>query len=349
VTEREAEGAYFDAVVAEASARAGEVAGPLDTVYFGGGTPSFADPANLGRVVEALRGVVGIAPGAEVTAEVNPDDLDGSRLEALVRAGVNRISVGVQSLRDEELVPIERRHDAASALRALARAVGAGLSVSADLMIGIPGQSRESLLESLAGVLGAGVGHVSAYMLEIEKAPRLVALKEQSPERFATDEELAARWEALDDACAAAGLSRYETSNWARPGEESRHNLKYWRREPVLAFGVSAVSFDGATRRTNSGSIPAYLSAIGARGRAVVAEETLEPAVGLREAVLLGLRITEGVESAAFEEAVATLGPEDRARLQDAFDAGLLARDRGRVRLTRSGVLLSNEVFAVLL
>ena len=349
VTGRETEGAYFDALVAEARARAGEVEGPVDTVYFGGGTPSFADPANLGRVLAALREAVGIAPGAEVTAEANPDDLDAERLEALVGIGVNRLSVGVQSLRDEELAPLERRHDAASALAALRRAARLGARLSADLMIGIPGQTRPSLIEALSGLLAAGVGHVSAYLLEIEKAPRLVAMRERAPALFADDEEMAARWEAVDDACAAAGLPRYETSNWARPGEESRHNLKYWRREPVLALGVSAVSFDGTTRRTNSGSIPAYLASVAARGSAVVAEETLERDAAIRETALLGLRTSAGVGEKAFEGAVATLGTDDRARLEDAFAAGLLVRGEGRVRLTREGVLLSNEVFAFLL
>ena len=349
VTERETEGAYFDALVAEVRARAGEVEGPLETVYFGGGPPSFAEPALLGRVVGALRDTLGLVPGAEVTAEANPDDLVEERIRALEAIGVNRLSVGVQSLRDEELVPLERRHDAAAALAALRRASGAGLRLSADLMIGIPGQTRESLLDGLSGILRAGAGHVSAYLLEIEKAPRLVAMKASRPALFADDEEMAVRWEAVDDACAAAGLLRYETSNWARPGEESRHNLKYWRREPVLALGASAVSFDGTRRRTNSGSIPAYVAGIAARGSAVVAEEALEPAAALREGVMLGLRTVDGVGEGAFDAAVATLGRDDRARIEDAFEAGLLVRGEGRVRLTRNGILLSNEVFALLL
>lgn len=349
VTGRETEGAYFDAVEREAAARRGEVEGPFDTVYFGGGTPSFAEPANLGRVLEALRGGFGVAPGAEVTAEANPDDLDERRLAALADLGVNRLSLGVQSLRDAELVPLERRHDAAGALAALRRAAGLGLRVSADLMIGIPGQTRESLRGSLARVLEAGVGHVSVYLLEIEKARRLVALQRDAPALFAADEEAATRWEEVDDACAAAGLPRYESSNWARPGEESRHNLKYWRREPVLALGVSAASFDGARRRTNSGSIPAYLEAVRKTGTAFAGEETLPAGPALREGVLLGLRLASGVPEDAFAGARATLSADDAARLDDAFEAGLLARRDGRVRLTRSGVLLSNEVFQLLL
>lgn len=349
VTGRETEGAYFDAMEREVDSRRGEVEGPLDAVYFGGGTPSFADPANLRRVLEVLRGGFGVAPGAEVTAEANPDDLDERRLAALVEVGVNRFSLGVQSLRDAELVALERRHDAAGALAALRRVAGLGLRVSADLMIGIPGQTRESLRRSLAQVLEAGVGHVSVYLLEIEKAPRLVALQREAPALFAGDEEAAARWEEVDDACAAAGLARYETSNWARPGEESRHNLKYWRREPVLALGVSAASFDGTRRRTNSGSIPAYLEAVRKTGTAFAGEETLPAGAALREGVLLGLRLAAGVPEADFSAARATLSAADAARLDDAFEASLLARGDGRVRLTRSGVLLSNEVFQLLL
>jgi oxygen-independent coproporphyrinogen-3 oxidase len=215
-------------------------------------------------------------------------------------------------------------------------------------MIGIPGQSEESLRRSVDTVLAAGVGHVSVYLLEIEKAPRLVAMRETSPGLFAGDEEMVDRWEMVDDLCTAGGLRRYETSNWARAGDESRHNLKYWRREPVVALGVSAASFDGATRRTNSGSIPAYLLAVAAAGTAFVAEEALPAEDALREVVLLGLRLAAGVPETAFEAAVATLPASDRARLDDAFAAGLLAGDGGRVRLTRSGVLLSNEVFSAL-
>ncbi|HRY45026.1 MAG TPA: radical SAM family heme chaperone HemW [Thermoanaerobaculia bacterium] len=349
VTGRETEREYFDAVVAEIGARAGEVPGPLETVYLGGGTPSFADPGSLARVLGALERTWGLVADAEVTAEANPDDLVPERLDALVRLGVNRLSVGVQSLRDAELAPLERRHDAASARDAVRLALNRGLRVSADLMIGIPGQTRESLLEGLSELLSSGVGHVSVYLLEIEKAPRLVALRDSAPSLFAADDEMAERWERVDDACRAAGLPRYETSNWARPGEESRHNLKYWRREPVVAFGVSAASFDGLVRRTNGGSIPAYVAAVRATGTAFVAEERLPSEAALREEVLLGLRTVVGVAAGRFTEAVDTLPPADRARLSDAAAAGLLETESGRVRLTRAGVLLSNEVFALLL
>lgn len=349
VTGREGEGAYFEAVAVEVVARAGEVAGPFDTVYFGGGTPSYAEPASLARVHAALGGTFGVASGAEVTAEANPDDLDDARLGALAAVGVDRLSVGVQSLRDEELRLLERRHDAAAAVSALRRARSLGLRLSADLMIGIPGQGRASLRESLLGILEAGVGHVSAYLLETEKAPRLVAMRRESPGLFASDEEVAEWWEEVDETCRAAGLPRYETSNWARAGEESRHNLKYWRREPVLGFGVAAASFDGSVRRTNAGSIAAWERAVRETGRAFVSEQRLGDEEALREEVLLRLRTAEGIGEETFLRARGTLGREDRERLEDSFAAGLLSRDGGRVRLTRRGVLLSNEVFALFL
>ncbi|HVO49539.1 MAG TPA: radical SAM protein, partial [Thermoanaerobaculia bacterium] len=164
---------------------------PFDTVYFGGGTPSYVDAPRLGRLLFTLEEIFGISSNSEITAEANPDDLDAAKLSGLQSIGVNRLSVGVQSLTDAELVPLERRHDAASARKAVRAAVDAFGNVSADLMIGIPGQTRDSLRSSLEGLLEAGVSHLSVYLLEIEKAPRLVALKRDRPGLFADDDEMA--------------------------------------------------------------------------------------------------------------------------------------------------------------
>jgi oxygen-independent coproporphyrinogen-3 oxidase len=220
--------------------------------------------------------------------------------------------------------------------------------VSADLMIGIPGQTRASLARSVGGLLAAGVSHVSAYLLELEKAPKLVALAKERPELFPDDEEAAARWEDVDERLECAGLARYETSNWAYPGHESRHNLKYWLCHPTLGFGVSAHSWDGAARRAASGSTTEYRRRVEEGGTAFVSEERLDAPRRLRERVLLGLRLSRGVSVADLDQAAATLSAEDRARLADAEAAGLLSRALGRIRLTRRGVLLSNEVFSLL-
>jgi oxygen-independent coproporphyrinogen-3 oxidase len=331
----------------------------LDTVYFGGGTPSYVDGRHLRRLLGTLEEVFGLSSDIEVTAEANPDDLDGETLRALHDNGVSRLSLGVQSLRDAELVALERRHDAATARRAVREAVSAFGNVSADLMIGIPGQTRETLRASLDGLLEAGVSHLSAYLLEIEKAPKLVALKSDRPDLFADDDEMADRWLELDERLEASGLPRYEISNWARPGFESRHNLKYWTLAPVLGFGVAAHTFDGRRRSANTGSLAEYLRRTRA-GEPTTAtiEENAGDSDSLRtkERLMLGLRLAGGVSSSSFEEIRASLPAAEAVRIRDAFDAGLLetvgeAGERGasRVRLTRRGVLLSNEVFSLFL
>ncbi len=336
----------------EAAAAGGSAAiRAFDSVYFGGGTPSYVDAPRLGRLLGTLKEIFGLSSDVEITAEANPDDLDAAKMSGLQGIGVNRLSVGVQSLVDAELVPLERRHDAAQALRAVRAAVGAFGSVSADLMIGIPGQTRESLRASLDGLLEAGVSHLSVYLLEIEKAPRLVALKRAQPEAFADDDEMADRWLEVDERLEKARLPRYELSNWAKPGFESRHNLKYWTLVPVLGFGVAAHSFDGRRRYANTGMLAEYLKRTAAGASpTVTSEEDQEDFLRRKEGLMLGLRLSGGVPSSSFEEIRKALPVASAQRLGDAFAAELLEEVSSppRVRLTRKGVLLSNEVFSAL-
>ena len=343
---------FFEGLEREIRSRRGEAAaglGGFDTVYFGGGTPSYVETARLGRVLGTLEEIFGISSNVEITAEANPDDLDVSRLQGLRELGVNRLSVGVQSLVDAELVPLERRHGAAAARRAVTDAVRTFRNVSADLMIGIPGQSQGSLLASVDGLVSCGISHLSVYLLELEKAPRLVSLKKERPELFPDDDEMADRWEAVDERLTAAGLPRYELSNWARPGFESRHNLKYWTLTPVLGFGVGAHSYDGRRRYANTGMLTEYLKRTRA-GELPQASEEEETGDFLRrkEGLMLGLRLASGVPSSSFEAIRKSLSPDSATRMEGAFIAGLLEEDSGRVRLTRKGVLLSNEVFSLL-
>jgi oxygen-independent coproporphyrinogen-3 oxidase len=324
----------------------------FDSVYFGGGTPSYVDALRLGRLLGTLEEIFGFSADLEVTAEANPDDLTSGKLSELRDLGVNRLSIGVQSLSDAELVPLERRHDAAAARKAVREAVEALGNVSADLMIGIPGQTRESLRASLEGLLEAGVSHLSVYLLEIEKAPRLVALKRETPGLFADDDEMADRWLEVDERLEKAGLPRYELSNWARPGRESRHNLKYWTQVPVLGFGVAAHSFDGRRRYANTGMLAEYLKRTRAGQSATATSEEAEDSDFLRkkEGLMLRLRLAGGVPSYSFEEIRKALPEPSASQLGDAFAAGLLEElsSPSRVRLTRKGVLLSNEVFSAL-
>lgn len=360
---RSEEDGFFEGLEKEIRARgaagSGDGVGTIrgfDSVYFGGGTPSYVDAVRLGGVLGTLDEVFGLSSDIEVTAEANPDDLDSRKLVALRDAGVNRLSIGVQSLVDGEIVPLERRHDGAGARRAVEDASRLFENVSADLMIGIPGQTRTSLQRSLEGLLGAGIRHLSVYLLEIDKAPRLVRLRAERPELFADDDETADRWLEVDERLESAGLPRYEISNWARPGFESRHNLKYWTLVPVLGFGVAAHSFDGRRRSANTGSLPEYLRRTRA-GESTIAtvEENAGESDFLRrkEGLMLGLRLAGGVPSSSFEEIRCSLPVAEASRIGDAFDAGLLdfsgEGETRRVRLTRKGVLLSNEVFALFL
>jgi oxygen-independent coproporphyrinogen-3 oxidase len=343
---------FFEGLEREIRSRRGEAAarlGGFDTVYFGGGTPSYVETARLRRVLGTLEEIFGISSNGEITAEANPDDLDDCRLQALRELGVNRLSVGVQSLVDAELVPLERRHDAEAARRAITDAVRTFGNVSADLMIGIPGQSQGSLLASVDGLVSCGISHLSVYLLELEKAPRLVSLKRERSELFPDDDEMADRWEAVDERLTAAGLPRYELSNWARPGFESRHNLKYWTLTPVLGFGVGAHSYDGRRRYANTGMLSEYLRRT-REGVSPVAtsEENQEDFLRRKEGLMLGLRLAYGVPSSTFEEIRKSLSPDSATRMEGAFLAGLLEEEFGRVRLTRKGVLLSNEVFSLL-
>jgi len=347
------EGDFFEGVSREVRSRRGEAGArrlDFDTLYFGGGTPSYVDAHRLSRLVSLFEEVFGLSSDVEITAEANPDDLDAAKIDALRAAGVNRLSIGVQSLVDSELIPLERRHDAAAARRAVAETARVFGNVSADLMIGIPGQTRETLRGSLDGLLEAGVSHLSVYLLEIDRAPRLVAVKKEQPALFAGDDEMADRWLEVDERLEEAGLSRYELSNWARPGFESRHNLKYWTLTPVLGFGVGAHSFDGTKRYANTGMLTEYLKRTGAGISPVATFEETEDSDFLRrkEGLLLGLRLPRGVPSSPFEEICRTLPVASASRMEDAFSAGLLEKHSGRVRLTRRGVLVSNEVFSLL-
>ncbi len=323
----------------------------FDSVYFGGGTPSYVEAARLGRLLGTLEEIFGLSSDVEITAEANPDDLGSEKPSELLALGINRLSIGVQSLVDAELLPLERRHDAAAARRAVSEAARVFKNVSADLMIGIPGQTRETLLASVDGLLEAGVTHLSAYLLEIDKAPKLVALKRNRPAAFASEDEMADRWLEVDERLESAGLARYELSNWARPGFESRHNLKYWTLTPVLGFGVAAHSFDGQTRYANTGMLTEYLR----RTReglspTVTTEENDGDSDSFRrkEGLMLGLRLACGVPSSSFEEICRTLPEASASRVKDAFVARLLEERTGRVYLTRRGVLMSNEVFSLL-
>lgn len=312
----------------------------VDTVFFGGGTPSLLAPEAVAGVLERLARRFSIEAGTEVSLEANPSDLDAARLAALRRAGVNRLSVGVQSFVDRELALLGRRHDAASAARAIGWAREAGFeTVSLDLMLGIPGQTRGSLRATIDRALSLAPDHLSAYLLEVHPGAEMDGLRRRRPRLFPGPEAERRAYLFLDGKLERAGLARYEISNWARPGHECRHNLKYWRSQDTVGFGPAAHSCVGGRRWRHAPDLVGYL-----RDPLAVEELDSDPAV---ERLFLGLRLAEGLEIA---EAAPLLGlapaalPASLATLAPFLECG-----PQRVRLTADGVLVSNSVLAELL
>ncbi|MEO8100345.1 MAG: radical SAM family heme chaperone HemW [Acidobacteriota bacterium] len=299
------------------------------TVYLGGGTPSQLDPADLAKLLAEIPG----APFAEATLEAAPGGLTLDKAIAWRAAGINRVSFGVQSFIAKELARTGRKHSAEIVQQEVAMLRAAGIdNFNIDLITGLPGQTAASWSESLDWIERLHPPHVSVYMLEVDEDSRLGAEVLAFGQRYGardvpTDDHIADFYEAAVERLAALGIPRYEISNFARPGFESRHNLKYWLREPYIGFGADAHSFDGADRLQNTEAAADYVNSP-APQRA--------PSDPVSEHFFLGLRLSRGISGpfAPFESQVAEL-----------IDGGLLEMAGTRLRLTPRGVLLSNEVF----
>jgi oxygen-independent coproporphyrinogen-3 oxidase len=303
-----------------------------ETVYLGGGTPGNMAP-------EALAELLGLVPGrpwAEATIEAAPGGITRERARAWAAAGINRVSLGVQSFVEKEIRRAGRKHTAETVAGELAVLREAGIaSCNIDLIAGLSGQSEASWRESLDWIARLAPEHVSVYMLEVDEDSRLGAEILRGGARYGaaeapSDDQTAALYETAVERLAALGIPRYEISNFARPGFESRHNLKYWRLEPYAGFGADAHSFDGRVRRQNPESVEEYLA--GARGESTAAHLD-------EERFFVGLRLMSGIrpdpaEWRRFERPIRRF-----------LDAGLLETEDGALRLTHRGVLLSNEVF----
>lgn len=323
---RELENQYIAALIAELRGTAWPWT--PETVYLGGGTPSQTDPHVF---LDEIPG----RPWREATMEAAPGTIDLAKAVAWREAGLNRVSLGVQSFIARELARTGRKHTAEIVEREIAILRAAGIeSINVDLIAGLPGQTGESWSESLDWLERLKVPHASVYMLEVDEDSRLGREILARGARYGAsdvpdDDAIADFYEIAVERLKRAGLPRYEISNFARPGFESRHNLKYWRREPYLGFGADAHSFDGEWRWQNAESAADYLKHPGAVDR------TAADAVG--EPFFLGLRLDEGIKGdwSPFEDIIARF-------IRD----GLLEFDGRRLRLTSRGVMISNEVFA---
>ncbi|HKD20013.1 MAG TPA: radical SAM family heme chaperone HemW [Thermoanaerobaculia bacterium] len=322
-------------------------ASAFDSVYLGGGTPSLLPGDAVARLLASLRLRFRVTGDAEVTLEANPEDVTAEAIAVWRDAGVNRISVGVQSLSDAELSAVGRRHDAAKARHALELLARSGLSVSSDLILGLPEQKPESFRRSVAGICDAGVGHVSVYLLETEKSKTIEEDRRRRPERYPSDDLQAELWGEMSRGLAARGFDHYEISNWARPGREARHNRKYWSRTPTLGLGVSAHELWAGRRRANVANLEAYLGQVEAGRRPLAFDLPVSTEEAAREEIFLGLRVAEGVPAERIEAFV--VASED-VRLWNDYETwlaeGILERRGDRVRFTERGYLISNEVLS---
>jgi oxygen-independent coproporphyrinogen-3 oxidase len=319
-----------------------------DTIFFGGGTPSLLPAAELAGLLSALRDAFDVAPDAEITVEMNPGTLTPEKLGVYREAGVTRASVGVQSFDDDELRSIGRVHDADEARAAVRMLREAGFdNVSLDLIAGLPNQSREVWRHNLDEALALEPDHLSLYLLELHPGTKLA--RDVDAGRIARpDDDLAAEmYFAMIDRLAAAGFEHYEISNFARGGHRrSRHNEKYWTDAPYYGFGVSAHAYVDGERTANVRQIAAYAEAVERDGTGVAERTQIGARERAAEAAFLGLRRLEGIDVAAFAARHGVDLLEDhREGLAQFFDAGLVEVVEGRLRLTRAGLVLSNEVF----
>jgi len=342
----------FDSLLIEEAGRYREAPRiAADTLYFGGGTPSLLGPARLAPLLEALRGTFDLSPGAEITLEANPETVDAAALEGWRACGVNRLSLGAQSLDGGELALLGRGAGAEAVRRSVTLAREAGFErLSVDLMVGVPGQTVGSLGRTLDEMTAWPVDHVSAYLLDLHRGTPMFDRVLRGELSLPDDEASADLYDLLCDRLEAEGFRQYEVSNFARPGGESRHNLKYWRGEEWVGLGPSAHGSFRGQRTENPRSTARWAEALRRGGTPHERVLPVSERERLENRVIFGLRLAEGIEGTALTEFLEAQGRGADAVLDPLVGHGYARRlENGRVRLTREGFLVSNEVLTFLM
>lgn len=331
---------YVDALLREIAALPTR---EFDTIYFGGGTPSRTSIAQLERIVEALNGppTTDHRP-LEFSIEANPEDVTPASVAAWKDLGVDRLSIGVQSFHDDELRAIGRIHDRARALAAVETAVASGVRTNLDLILGLPHQTAASFVETLDTAVALGAGHLSLYMLDLEERTPLAVQVDRGRVTLPDDEMVASRYLDAVERLNAAGLQQYEISNFARPGEECRHNLRYWTRGEYHGLGLGAHSFIGDRRFANTRDMHRYIEL---SPDATDFTETLGEDEARRETLFLSLRQTRGIN---YEGLISLCGKEGLEWTERGLREGWLRREGSRVAFTPSGFLHSNDFISQL-
>ncbi|HEY6232155.1 MAG TPA: radical SAM family heme chaperone HemW [Pyrinomonadaceae bacterium] len=341
---------YVEAVVKEIASW-NEVDGPraVDTIYFGGGTPSLLSPAQLENILNAVRDRFRVSPNAEATIEINPGNITTATLCAFRGVGINRASFGAQTFDDAELARLGRSHNTDDTRRTFRYLRDAGFeNVSFDLIAGLPGQTMTGWQKNLAEAFALRPEHLSFYLLEVHEGTPLADHIRRGLQPHTDDDLAAEMYEAMLDRAGEFGYQHYEISNLCLPGFQSRHNSKYWTGAPYYGFGCSAHSYDGGLRRWANERDPIkYLELVEQESRAVISDTQLSETDRQAEAVFLGLRMMDGF---SFDEYRQLFGLDLRAKHQQELarfrEAGLIEPSEDFLRLTRAGALLSNEVFA---
>jgi putative oxygen-independent coproporphyrinogen III oxidase len=318
----------------------------VTTIFFGGGTPSLMQPRVVAAIIDAIAGHWGIEPDAEITLEANPTSVEAERFAGYASAGVNRLSLGVQALDDASLKALGRQHSADEALRALALAKRHFGRVSFDLIYAREGQSARAWAEELQQALGFTADHLSLYQLTIEEGTPFAARHEAGTLRIPNAARARALYLLTQELCETAGLPAYEVSNHARPGSESRHNLLYWRGHDYAGVGPGAhsrISADGTKRALSAIKSPeGWLAEVEARGHGLASDDALSAEQAADEYLLMGLRLSEGIDLARL--AGIDGRALDEARLIALESDGLLTHQGDRLAATPSGRLVLNRL-----
>ncbi len=344
----ELQAAYTKALIREIEAASAIYGGrPVTSVFVGGGTPTVLAAEHLARITETLSRTFRITEGAECSIEVNPGTLTAEHLEILP-SFFDRASVGIQSAVDEELRFLGRIHDRKQARECVLLLHEAGIrDLNADLMSGLPGQTRERFSESLSFVTELPLSHVSVYSLIVEEGTAIAALLDKGKWQLPDEEEERARYEETEEHLSRFGFRRYEISNYAKEGSECAHNLRYWQGGDYLGFGLGAASLIDGERRKNTEDIRTYLGSCDDPDRLRSERTVLTENDRMGEFFFLGLRVLSGVDLCRFRE-IFGIGAEEiyGSQIADLTDKGLLLRDGEMLRLTKRGCDLANRVFS---
>jgi len=339
--------AYLGAIEREIILRRGYLPRQeMNTLYFGGGTPSYLERGELERIIRKLEENYSFIPGMERTIELNPEDLMPEKLQGIKDLGFNRLSIGVQSFSDEQLKRINRTHSACQAIDGIALAAGMGFdNISMDLIIGLPGQTEEELLGDVEKASCLPIEHLSVYMLSIDPNTVFEHMVKRGEFRLEDEEVIAGRYQRVCERLKELGFEHYEISNFARNGKYSRHNISYWQQRPYIGFGPSAHSYDLHSRQWNTANLKTYIDHLN-EGTLSFEKEELNPVDLYNEYVMTGLRTMWGVEKQKLEGDYTMFWEQVRDQVLKYESSGDLVEEGGRWKISETGWVISDAILS---